>query len=442
MADRLALLGGPRSVTRDPGDIFDWPIITKEDEQAVLDVLRRRAMSGMDVTDEFEKEFAAWQGRRFALGFSTGTAALQAAMYACGVRVGDEIVCQSLTYWASALQAFSLGASMVFAEVHPRTLCLDPADLEKRISPRTKAIMVVHYMGHPADMDPVMEIARRHGIRVIEDVSHAQGGLYKGRKLGTFGDVAAMSLMSGKSLAIGEAGVLVTDDRTLYEHAVSLGHYERFGTSIESPDLKPFIGLPLGGYKYRMHQMSSAVGRVQLRHYDERIAEIDKAMNYFWDALEGTPGLIPHRPPKGSGSTMGGWYAAHGIYEPEALGGLSASRYCEAVRAEGAEIAAPGCNRPLHLHPLFNDCDVYGHGKPTRIAHADRDLRQRAGCLPVTERMPGRIIWIPWFKHFRPKVIDQYIEAYRKPALAHKELLAGDTGDPADVGGWHFFAHR
>jgi dTDP-4-amino-4,6-dideoxygalactose transaminase len=442
MAAQLALFGGPRAVTRDPADIFDWPIITKEDEDAVLDVLRRRAMSGLDVTEQFEKEFAAWQGTRYALGYSTGTAAIQAAMYACGVRVGDEIVCQSLTYWASALQCFSLGASVVFAEVHPRTLCLDPADLEKRISPRTKAIVVVHYMGHPADMDPIMEIARRHGVKVIEDVSHAQGGLYKGRKLGTIGNVGAMSLMSGKSLAVGEAGMLVTNDRSLYEHAVSFGHYERFGTSIESPDLRPFIGLPLGGCKYRMHQMSSAVGRVQLRHYDERMAEIDKAMNYFWDALEGTPGLIPHRPAKGSGSTMGGWYAAHGIYDPDALGGLSASRYCEAVRAEGAEIAAPGCNRPLHLHALFNDCDVYGDGRPTRIAHAGRDLRQPPGSLPVTERMPGRIIWIPWFKRFRPKVIDEYIEAYRKPALAHNELLAGDKGDPPDVGGWHFFAHR
>jgi perosamine synthetase len=441
MAAKLALLGGPRAITKDPGDIFDWPIITVEDEQAVLDVLHRKAMSGLDVTDKFEKEFAAWQGRKHALGYSTGTAAIQAAMFACGVGVGDEIVCQSLTYWASALQCFSLGASVVFAEVHPRTLCLDPADLEKRISPRTKAIIVVHYMGHPADMDPIMEIARRRGVKVIEDVSHAQGGLYKGKKVGNFGDIAAMSLMSGKSLAIGEAGMLLTDDLRLYERAIAWGHYEHFNETIQSPDLRPYIGLPLGGYKYRMHQMSSAVGRVQLKHYNERIAEIDKAMNYFWDKLEGTPGLIPHRPPKGSGSTMGGWYAAHGIYEPEALGGLSASRFCEAVSAEGFA-TSPGCNRPLHLHPLFNDADVYGHGKPTRIAHAERDLRQRAGSLPVTEKMPGRIIWIPWFKHFRQAVIDEFVEAYRKAALAYKDLLPGDKGDPPGVGGWHFFAHR
>jgi perosamine synthetase len=438
----LALLGGPKAVTRDPGDLFTWPIITREDEEAVLDVLHRRAMSSSDVTLAFEKEFAAWQGRKFALGFSSGTAAIQAAMFACGVGVGDEVICQSMTYWATCLQAFSLGGTVVFAEIDPRTLTLDPADVERRITKRTKAIVVVHYLGHPADMDAIVAVARKHKVAVIEDVSHAQGGMYKGRKLGTFGDVAAMSLMSGKSLAIGEAGILVTDDRARFERAAALGHYERFNETIESPDLKPWIGLPLGGYKYRMHQMSSAVGRVQLRHYDARMADIQAAMNGFWDRLEGTPGLVPHRPPKGSGSTMGGWYAAHGLYRPEDLGGLSASRFCEALRAEGVGEASPGANRLLHLHPLFNDADVYGHGKPTRIAHSDRDLRQPPGSLPVTEAAVDRVLWIPWFKKPLFEQIDEYVAAFRKVSAGYRELLAGDKGNPPEVGGWHFFTRR
>ena len=441
-SSRLALLGGPKAITREPGDLFTWPIVTREDEEAVLDVLHRRAMSSSDVTKEFEREYAAWQGRKHALGFSTGTAAIQAAMFACGVGVGDEVISQSLTYWATCLQAFSLGATVVFAEIDPRTLCLDPADLEHRITKRTKAIVVVHYLGHPADMDPIMAIARRHGIAVIEDVSHAQGSLYKGRKAGTFGEVAALSLMTGKSLAAGEAGILVTDERRLYERALSLGHYERFDATIESPDLRPWAGLPLGGYKYRMHQMSSAIGRVQLKHYDERMVGIQAAMNRFWDRLEGTPGIAAHRPPKGSGSTMGGWYAARGLYRPEELGGLSVTRFCEALRAEGVAEAAPGANRPLHLHPLFNDVDVYGHGKPTRIAHSDRDLRQPRGSLPVTEAASGRIMSIPWFKHPDDGRIDEYVEAYRKVSAGYRDLLAGDAGNPPEVGGWHFFQRR
>ena len=359
----LALYGGPKAVQTDPGDMFDWPIVTEEDEQAIMDVLRKRAMSGTEITELFEQEFAQWQRTQYALGFSSGTAAIQAAMYGCGVGVGDEIICQSLTYWASCLQVYSLGGTVVFAEVDPDNLCIDPADLENRISSRTKAIVVVHYLGHPADMDPIMEIAGAHGIKVIEDVSHAQGALYKGRLVGTIGDVAAMSLMSGKSLAIGEAGILATDTLEIYERALTLGHYERYDERIQTEALKASAGLPSGGYKYRMHQMSSAMGRVQLRHYDERCAEIQKAMNYFWDLLEGVPGVKAHRPAKDSESTMGGWYAAHGLYRPEELGGLSVTKFCQAVSAEGCGIS-PGANKPLHLHAVFNDCLLYTSPSP------------------------------------------------------------------------------
>lgn len=377
MAEKLALFGGPKSVQSDPGDMFIWPIITKEDEDAVLDILHRRAMSGTDITRKFEKEFAAWQGTKYALGFSSGTAAIQTAMFACKVGVGDEIIAPSVTYWASALQTYSLGATPVFAEIDPDTLCIDPNDIEHRITDRTKAIVVVHYLGHPADMDPIMEIARRHNIKVIEDVSHAQGGLYKGRKLGTMGDVGAMSLMSGKSFAIGEGGILVTDDVEIYERSLAFGHYEMFrADEIQTEYLKPLAGLPLGGYKYRMHQMSSAVGRIQLKYYDKRCEEIRKAMNYFWDLLEGVPGLKAHRTPKDSDSNMAGWYAPHGIYVSEELEGLSVTRFAEAVRAEGVGACSPGCNATLHTHALFNTADVYGHGKPTRIANSNNDVRE------------------------------------------------------------------
>ena len=425
----------------DAGDVFTWPIITDEDEAAALEVLRRGAMSGTDVTEQFEREFAEWQGMEYALAFNNGTSGLHAAMFGCQVRRGDEIICPSLTYWASAAPCFSLGATVVFAEVNPDTLCLEPGDIEHRITERTKAIVVVHYLGHPADMDPIMEIAGRRGLKVIEDVSHAQGALYRGRKVGTFGDVAAMSLMAGKSLAIGEGGMLVTNDREIYDYAIALGHYERFDDRIRTEQLKPYLGLPLGGYKYRIHQLSSAVGRVQLRHYDARCAEIQEAMNYFWDLLEGVPGVRAHRPAKDSGSTMGGWYAAHGLYRPEELAGLSISRFTEAVRAEGCG-ASPGCNSPLHLHGLFNTCDVYGHGKPTRIARSNRDLRQPPGSLPVTESVGLRTYSIPWFKRWRPQIIEEHANAFRKAAESYQELLKDDPGDPPQLGQWYFFRHR
>lgn len=417
----LAIHGGPKAVQADPADMFSWPIITEEGEQAALAVLRAGSMSGTDVSMVFENEFAAWHGMKYALAHNTGTASIHAAMFACGVGVGDEVIVQSLTYWAAAMPALSLGATIVFAEVDPNSLCLDPDDIEHRITGRTRAIVPVHYCGHPSDMDPIMEIARRHGVKVIEDVSHAQGGLYKGRLLGTIGDVGAMSLMSGKSLAIGEGGMIVTNDHEIYERAVAFGHYERT-KSLTHPSLAPLAGLPLGGHKYRMHQVSSAVGRVQLREYRDRMEEIQRSMNYFWDLLEGVPGIRAHRPAKDSGSTMGGWYAAHGLYISEELGGLSVHKFCEAVRAEGVA-TQPGANFPLHLHPLLNEADVYGHGRPTRNANTDRDVRQPLGSLPVTESMPQRVFTIPWFKHYRPEIIEEHADAFRKVAKRAGELL-------------------
>jgi len=418
----LAIRGGPKAVQTDPGDIFTWPIITEEDEQAVLEVLRAGKMSAIDITREFEREFAEWHGMTYALAHNTGTAALQAAMWACGVGVGDEIIAPSLTYWATALPAFSLGATIVFADVGRDTMVIDPDDIEHRITERTKAIIPVHYCGYPCDMDAIMAIAERHGVKVIEDVSHAHGGLYKGRLVGTLGHVSAMSVMSGKALPVGEGGLLMTNDRAIYERAIAFGHYERTGTDLTLPELVEYKGLPWGGYKNRMHQLSSAVGRVQLRHYAERLEEIQKAMNYFWDLLEGVPGVKAHRPPKGSGSTCGGWYAAHGLYRAEELGGLPVETFCEAVRAEGVG-TSPGCNFPLHLHPLLNTADIYGHGKPTRVANTDRDVRQPEGSLPVTEKMPREVYSIPWFKHYRPQIIEEHAAAFRKVAEHADELL-------------------
>jgi dTDP-4-amino-4,6-dideoxygalactose transaminase len=438
----LAIFGGPKAVTKEPGDLFTWPIVTKEDEEAVLDVLRRGAMSGTDVTREFEKEFAQWQGLDLALGFSTGTAAIQSAMYGCHVGVGDEIICPSVTYWASGLQAYTLGATVVLANVDKDTLCIDPDDIEHRIGPRTKAIVVVHYTGYPCDMEPIMEIAKKHNVKVIEDVSHAHGGMYKGKMVGTFGDVAAMSLMSGKSFAVGEAGILATNDREIYERAIAFGHYSRYhAEELETEYLKPHEGLPFGGYKYRMHQMSSAVGRVQLKYYNERMDEIQKGMNYFWDLLEGVPGIKAHRPAKETGSTMGGWYAPKGLYRPEELEGLSVTRFCEAVRAEGFETCNPGCNLALHTHSLFQTVDVYGHGKPTRIANSSRDVREMDKTLGPSEEIGSLTYSIPWFKHFRPEYIEEYANAFKKAALNYKELLKDDPGNPEELGGWHFFAH-
>jgi perosamine synthetase len=240
--------------------------------------------------------------------------------------------------------------------------------------------------------------------------------------------------MSGKSFAVGEGGIMLTNDELVHERAKVFGLYER-AAELTIPELKSGAGLPWGGCKYRMHQLSAAVGRVRIRTYPEEMAQIDKAMNYYWDLLEDTPGVRAIRPSKDSGSTMGGWYYPVGRYVSEELGGLSITRFCEALRAEGAP-GRPGCNKALHHHPLFSSIDVYGDGKPTRIANSTGDLANLQEPLPVTESIQKKVFSSPAFKHYRPEIIDEYAAAVKKVAANYEDLLPGDTGDTGAIGGW------
>jgi dTDP-4-amino-4,6-dideoxygalactose transaminase len=233
--------------------------------------------------------------------------------------------------------------------------------------------------------------------------------------------------------------MLVTNDREIYEHALALGTYERTEDEITYEDLRPYVGLPLCGYKFRMHQMSSAVGRVQLKYYDQRCEEIRRSMNYFWDLLEGVPGIRPHRTDETEGTTMGGFYLPHGIYVPEELGGLSVTRFCEAVRAEGAIKCLPGCNAALHTHAVFQTADVFGDGKPTRIANSDNDIRLLDGNLGKAEKIGERVFRVPWLKKYIPEQIEEYANAFKKVAKNYKELLEGDPGNPEKLSRWFTF---
>ena len=431
----LAILGGKKILEKADEPLFHWPIVNQAMIDAQTKVLADGNMSGTDISRRFEAEFAKWQGRTYALSHNNGTSSLHAAMYGVGLGPGDEIICTSVTYWASCTGALSLGATVVFCDVNPETLQMDPASLESRITPRTKAIMVVHYMAHPAPMDEIMAIAKKHGLRVIEDVSHAQGGHYRGRMLGTFGDVAAMSLMSCKSFAIGEGGMLVTDDAEIYRRAIRLGHYDRIVDVCTDGEMEATKNIPFGGLKNRMHQVSAAIGLEQLKKHDGEIAEIDRAMKYFWEGISGIPGLRMVYP-KESGSDKAGWYASRFLYDAEAFGGVSNVTFCDALNAEVGGGFSFGCNMPLHLSSVFFDVDVYGHGKATAKAFLPDGVEPRSltGDLPNAEKVNMRVLGEPWFKHDDHARIDPYIEAVRKVAAHFEELLPINDTTPI-IGG-------
>ena len=434
--EKLALVGGTPVIEKQPDEsLFKWPILTKEDEDAAMDVIRNNKFSGTDITEKFQDEFAAWQGRKYAIAYCNGTASLTAAMFAIGLGKGDEIICPTKTYWGSVSQAINFGASAVFCNIDDN-LSMDPDDLERCITDKTKAIMVVHYYSYPCDMDKIMAIANKHNLMVLEDVSHAQGGMYKGKKLGTFGHIAAMSMMSGKSFAAGEMGMLVTDDTKLYERAMAFGHYERNNDNYikESDELKPYFHIALGGIKGRANQVCAAIGRVQLKYYDERCAEIRKAMNYFWDLLEGVPGIRAIRVDESTGSNMGGWYQGHGRYYPEELHGLSVKKFCEAIRAEGYEGCWDGGNFCLHTHPFFKTFDLYNEGVPSRIVYNDRDVREDDDKCKPSESI--FCFTVPWFKHFDKEWIEKYAAIFRKVVENHEQLLDTDSKD-GQGGRWY-----
>lgn len=434
---KLALLGGPKAISAGE-DLLSWPIVTSAMEEAVLEVLREGKISDLDITVEFEKEFARWLGVEYALANNTGTAAIHCALFGLGIGRGDEIICPSMTYWASCAPVLSLGGKVVFADIDPSSLCIDPHDIERCIGERTKAIVVVHYSGMPADMEAIQSIAGKHGLAVLEDCSHSHGSLYRGRMTGTFGDVAAFSLMSTKSLPIGEGGMLATKDRRIYERAIAFAHYARHRDFLTIPEIRAGAGIPWGGYKYRLNQLCSAIGREQLKNYAAQMAEIDRGMNLFWDLLEGTPGIRAHRPPKDSGLTMGGWYNPLGHYLSEKLGGLSVTRFCEALRAEGVGDSQPGCNLALHTHPLFSKLDVYGEGRSTCLTGSAKKTRRRSGekNLRVSAGIQAKIFKVPWFRRYRRGAIEEYARAVRKVAESCGELLPGDPGNPEAIGAW------
>lgn len=427
---KLALYGGTPVLKAKDKKLFHWPIVNDAMRQAQLDVLESGNMSGTDISRKFEEEFAKWNGVKYALTHNTGTNSLLAAMYGVGLGPGDELICPSVTYWASCTAALTLGATVVFCDICEKDLQIDPDSFEAHITPRTKAVMVVHYMAHPADMDRIMAIAKKHNIKVIEDVSHAQGGHYKGKMLGTFGDAAGMSLMSGKSFAIGEGGMLITNDEEVYRRAIRFGHYDRIPVVYKAEEFAGTNTVPFGGQKFRMHQTSSAIGLEQLKKYDAEIAEIDKAMKYFWKGISDVKGLrmiYPDDP----GSDKSGWYASRFGYDPEAFSGVSNTAFAKALNAEVDGEFAAGCNFALHKSDVFYTTDIFGHKKATAAVNlpAGVDPRALTGELPVSDIINSRLLGEPWFKHYDTAQIDRYIEAVHKVAENHQELLAEEQTD-------------
>lgn len=269
-AEQLALVGGPATVPE--GSHHSWPELGEADREAVLRILDRGLLAGANAPEitALQEEYGAYLGAAHCLAVNTGTAALHCCAAAIGLEPGYEAIIPAYTFVATALAMVHQGAVPVFCDVDVSSYNIDPALIEERITDRTKAIVAVHIHGRSADMDEIMAVAGRHGLAVIEDVAQAHGGVYRGRRLGTIGDCAGMSLNQSKNLSAGEGGLFVTDDDDAYKAARRLSVFGEDLVPLEAPRLlvsRRGLELPQPG-------LSSALARVQLRRLDRYKLEL------------------------------------------------------------------------------------------------------------------------------------------------------------------------
>jgi len=224
-SNELAIFGGPRAVRTEYEE--SWRQVRRSDLKPILAAARddiNTEAKGEGPIAEFERQFAQLTGSSYALAMNSGTAALHSAYFALGVKPGTEVIVPGYTFFATAAPILQCGGRPVFCDVDPETLVADPDDVERRVTLRTRAICVVHLWGNPARMDRFVEIARRHNLGLIEDCSHAHGAVYRGRPVGSWGDIGCFSLQGPKAVSGGEGGIAVTDNPVLFDRMLALGH--------------------------------------------------------------------------------------------------------------------------------------------------------------------------------------------------------------------------
>ena len=414
--DLPAILGGAPAVIADPTEANRWPMLARDDEEAVLRILRDGNISTHPVIRELEQDYRELTGRKHALAHCNGTAALLAAFFALDLQPGDEILVPSATFWASVLPMLWTGAVPVFCESEPERLGIDPADMERKITPRTRAIVVVHLWGLPCRMTAIGDIARRHGLRIIEDASHAHGASWRGRPCGALGDISVFSLQGDKLAPGGEGGVLLTDDDALHERATCLGDITRI---IELDSAARRFAATSFGIKTRIAPVSAAIARVQLRHLRERNARRNANLAYLSEKLEAL-GFHTFLAPSHIERT----YFEDLIRYEAARIPLPLDMLLEALRAEGCEAALP--RYPLiHQQPFFTE----GHWR--RVLRSERaDLPDYAQVrLPVTERANETMLKLPAFPNAGRELLDQYAHAFAK-VVRHAEAIREHWRNP------------
>jgi dTDP-4-amino-4,6-dideoxygalactose transaminase len=339
-AQQLAILGG-EPVRKNKS----WPRWPYCDENVVKSVVQTtksgiwcRIQSSSGTVPTFEKEFAQLLGTRYCVATGSGTQALHTCVEALGIGAGDEVVTSPYTDPGTIAAILSARALPVLADLDRESYQLDPADVERRITENTKAIMPVHMMGQPCDMDAVMAVAKKHKLRVIEDAAQAHLAEYRGRKLGTIGDLGCFSFQSSKTLACGEGGAIIGNDAQLMDQCYTVHNH---GTSRRGRT-------EVAGPKYRMNEFEAAVLLGQLPGVKERFARRNENAAYLTSKLKDLPGIVPQKLYEGTDS--GSFYIYAMTYQKEHFHGADRGTFLKALQAEGISLD-PYIGQGLHKEP-------------------------------------------------------------------------------------------
>ena len=397
----LAINGG-RPVRKKPFPA--WPIFGKAEEKALVEVLRSGKWGiGGEKNAEFSQAYAKWLKVKRVVTCTNGTAAIEIALRAVGVKPADEVIVPSYTFVATASSVLSMGAVPIFADIEPETYMIDPESVEAAITPKTKAIIPVHIGGGPADLDRIMKIAREHDFRVIEDAAQAHGAEWNGRRIGGDGDMAIWSFQSSKNLTSGEGGALSTNNEEVGEDAWSIMNCGR------RKDRQWYEHFILGS-NFRMTEFQAAVLLKQLAKVEGQMKTRDKSATYLAKRLKEVEGIAPLE------SYPQTTRHAHHLfimrYDKSSFGGVPKEKFVQAMNKEGIPLA-PGYTVPLHELPAIRNYN---------LPYVNLDYSTTK--LPVTERACKEEGM--WFHQSvllgTKKDMDDIVEAFLKVKKYSREL--------------------
>jgi perosamine synthetase len=367
-------------------------VIDERDIQAVVETLRSDWLTTGPKIAEFEGAISEFVGAKYAVSFSSGTAALHAAAFAAGLESGDEAITTPLTFAATANCVLYQGATPVFADVEPESLNIDPGEVAKRITPRTKAILPVDYAGHPAALDEIVQIADRYGLVVIEDACHALGALYKNRRTGGIAHMTVFSFHPVKHVTTGEGGVVTTNNP---DFAQSLRRFRNHGIDSEARERHAagrwFYEMVSLGFNYRLSDISCALGLSQLTKIEANLERRREIASRYREALAGIPSIrLPFEQP----DVASAWH----LYPIQLqLNRLSANREEIFQALRGENIGVNVHYIPVHLHPYYRNRFGY-----------------RTGDYPVAESVYERLISLPISHGMSDEDVQDVVSAVRK----------------------------